>query len=189
MCIAPPHGKHGKQKHGPSPCNQRLDTTCSLVALERLRQLGAELVYRCPKPQSGGKQADLVLTPLEVVERIAALVPSPRRYDHRLCGVLAPNSPLRAVVTAMAQAVRESPRQAGHRCGLSPISDPPKASMKAAPPSAVPPRIGTHPQVAARPMAGSYRYWAAPEPHWQPTGTSWWLWMPAPRKSGPEGLP
>ena len=26
-------------------------------ALERLRQRGAELVYHCPKPQSGGKQA------------------------------------------------------------------------------------------------------------------------------------
>ena len=29
-------------------------------ALERLRQRGAELVYHCSKPQSGGKQADLV---------------------------------------------------------------------------------------------------------------------------------
>ena len=29
-------------------------------ALERLRQRGAELVYHCPKPQSGGKRGDLV---------------------------------------------------------------------------------------------------------------------------------
>ena len=29
-------------------------------ALDRLRQRGAELVYHCPKPHSGGKQADLV---------------------------------------------------------------------------------------------------------------------------------
>ena len=29
-------------------------------ALDRLRQRGAELVCHCPKPQSGGKQADLV---------------------------------------------------------------------------------------------------------------------------------
>ena len=74
-------------------------------ALERLRQRGAELVYHCPKPQSGGKQADLVLSPLELIERIAALVPPPRTHRHRYYGVLAPNSPLRAVVTAMAQAV------------------------------------------------------------------------------------
>ena len=39
-------------------------------ALERLRQRGAELVYHCPKPQSGGKQADLVLSPLELIERV-----------------------------------------------------------------------------------------------------------------------
>ncbi len=73
-------------------------------ALERLRQRGAELVYHCPKPQSGGKQADLVLSPLELIERIAALVPPPRTHRHRYYGVLAPNAPLRAVVTAMAQA-------------------------------------------------------------------------------------
>ena len=73
-------------------------------ALERLRQRGAELVYHCPKPQSGGKRADLVLTPLELIERIAAPVPPPRTHRHRYYWVLAPNSPLRAVVTAMAQA-------------------------------------------------------------------------------------
>ena len=72
-------------------------------ALERLRQRGAELVYHCPKPQSGGKQADLVLSPLALIERIAALVPPPRTHRHRYYGVLAPNAPLRAVVTAMAQ--------------------------------------------------------------------------------------
>jgi hypothetical protein len=72
-------------------------------ALERLRQRGAELVYHWPKPQSGGKQADLVLSPLELIERIAALVPPPRTHRHRYYGVLAPNAPLRAVVTAMAQ--------------------------------------------------------------------------------------
>ena len=44
-------------------------------ALERLRQRGAELVYHCPKPQSGGRQADLVLSPLELIECIATLVP------------------------------------------------------------------------------------------------------------------
>jgi len=32
----------------------------------------------CPKPQSGGKRANLVLTPLELIERIAALVPPSR---------------------------------------------------------------------------------------------------------------
>ena len=44
-------------------------------ALERLRQRVAELVYHGPKPQSGGRQADLVLSPLELIECIATLVP------------------------------------------------------------------------------------------------------------------
>jgi len=71
--------------------------------MDRLRKQGADLVYHCPKPQSGGKQADLVLTPLELIARIAALVPPSRTHRHRYFGVLAPNSPLRAAVTAMAQ--------------------------------------------------------------------------------------
>ena len=42
------------------------------------------------------------LTPLELSDRIAALVPPPRTHRQRYFGVLAPNSPLRAAATAMA---------------------------------------------------------------------------------------
>ena len=77
----------------------------------RLRKAGTALVYRCAKQHSeptgdkrAGKVAELVLTPLELIDRIAALVPPPRTHRHRYFGVLAPNSPLRAAVTAMAQA-------------------------------------------------------------------------------------
>jgi hypothetical protein len=55
-----------------------------------------------PKPQPGGKCADLSLTPLELIDKIAALVPPPRKHRLRYFGALAPNSPLREVVTAMA---------------------------------------------------------------------------------------
>ncbi len=72
-------------------------------AMERLRQRGADLVYHCPKPQTGGKRGEMVLTPLELIDRIAALVPPPRTHRHQYFGVLAPNSPLRASETAMAQ--------------------------------------------------------------------------------------
>jgi hypothetical protein len=58
-------------------------------ALERLRKAGGELVYRCAKQHSepGGKlngkrgtQADeITLTPLELIDRIAKLVPPPRQ--------------------------------------------------------------------------------------------------------------
>ncbi len=73
-------------------------------ALEHLRQRDAgHLVYHCPKPRPDGP-ADLVLTPLELIDRIAALVPRPRTHRHRYYGVLAPNAPLRAAVTALAPA-------------------------------------------------------------------------------------
>jgi hypothetical protein len=78
-------------------------------AMDRLKQRGADLVYRCGKGHTEPLQSDkysgeLVLTPLALINRIAQLVPPPRTHRHRYYGVLAPNSPLRAAVTAMAQA-------------------------------------------------------------------------------------
>jgi hypothetical protein len=90
-------------------------------ALEHLQQLDADhLVYHSPKPGLDGS-SDLVLTPLELIGKIAALmellairlstikpckslvmVPPPRSHRHRYFGVLAPNSPLRAAVIALA---------------------------------------------------------------------------------------
>jgi hypothetical protein len=52
--------------------------------------------------QSDKYSGELVLTPLELIHRIAQLVPPPRTHRHRYYGVLAPNSPLQAAVTAMA---------------------------------------------------------------------------------------
>jgi Putative transposase len=67
-----------------------------------LHQHDAEhLVYDIPKPRPDGPRA-LVLTPLELLDQIAALVPPPRVHRHRYYGVLAPNAPLRAAVTALA---------------------------------------------------------------------------------------
>jgi Putative transposase len=78
-------------------------------AMERLRKEGKDLMYRCAKqhnePSSdkrGARIDELHLTPLELIERIAALVPPPRTHRHRYFCVLAPNSPLRAGVTALA---------------------------------------------------------------------------------------
>ncbi|MBK7007087.1 MAG: transposase [Burkholderiales bacterium] len=69
-------------------------------AMERLGKAGAALVYRCAKQSSeptsdkrGAKVDELTLTPLELIDRIAALVPPPRTHRHRYFGVLAPNSP------------------------------------------------------------------------------------------------
>jgi hypothetical protein len=90
-------------------------------ALEHLHQRDAEhLVYRNPKPVRGTaprtRPAALVLTPLELITKIAALVPPPRVHRHRYYGVLAPNASLRAVVTALAPAaVPPAPTSAATR--------------------------------------------------------------------------
>jgi hypothetical protein len=71
-------------------------------ALDRLRELDPErLLYESTKPGPGGN-GSLLLTPLELLDRLAALVPPPRIHRHRYFGVLAPNSPLRTAVTALA---------------------------------------------------------------------------------------
>jgi len=83
---------------------ERLLRYCArpVFALERLRQIDPEhLVYESIKPGPGGS-VSLLLTPLELIDRLAALIPPPRRHRHRYYGVLAPNAPLREVVTAMA---------------------------------------------------------------------------------------
>jgi len=81
-------------------------------ALDHLHQHDAEpLLYLCPKPRPGRPRA-LVLTPLELIDRIAALVPPPRTHRHRYYGVLAPNAPLRAAVTALAPLPTPAPAAA-----------------------------------------------------------------------------
>ncbi|PSQ91035.1 MAG: hypothetical protein BRD57_05445, partial [Proteobacteria bacterium SW_6_67_9] len=52
-----------------------------------------------PRPDVCG---ELTLSPPELIERVAALVPPPRRHRLRYYGVLVPNAWLRPAVTAMA---------------------------------------------------------------------------------------
>jgi len=102
-------------------------------AMERLRKAGAALVYRCAKQHSeptgdkrGAKVDELELSPLELINRIAALVPPPRTHRHRYFGVLAPNSPLRAAAVAMAAPALQAPAQTGQTVQTQPDSAPPK---------------------------------------------------------------
>ena len=62
---------------------------------------GAQLRYRLAKPGPQG-QTVLLLRPTEFLDRIAALIPPPRKHRHRYFGVLAPNAPWRETVTARA---------------------------------------------------------------------------------------
>lgn len=117
-------------------------------AMDRLRKEGAGLVYRCAKQRSeptrdkrAAKADELHLTPLELIDRIAALVPAPRTHRHRYFGVLAANWPLRAAevavaVTAPTQATPAPPAQTGTgtgtgRPGVVPQGNsvPPKRSL------------------------------------------------------------
>ena len=59
------------------------------------------ITYSLRKPTMDGR-TELVLTPLELLDRLAHLVTPPRVHKHRYCGVLAPNAKLRAAVTASA---------------------------------------------------------------------------------------
>jgi len=77
-------------------------------ALERLERIDEQhVIYRLPRPQQDGTTA-LSLTPLELIDRLAALIPPPRLHRHRYHGVLAPNSPSRGAASAYA---REPPTE------------------------------------------------------------------------------
>jgi hypothetical protein len=84
---------------------ERLLRYCArpIFASERLQWLEKDqrLVYRLPKSRPDG-QAVLYLTPLEFLDKLAVLIPPPRKHRHRYHGVLAPNAPLRQAVTAYA---------------------------------------------------------------------------------------
>jgi hypothetical protein len=93
-------------------------------ALERLELLDAErVVYRLPKPQRDGTTA-LSLTPLELIDHLAALIPPPRRHRHRYHGVLAPNSPLRAAAVVLGRDLTDDPSASAELPAPSPAPAP-----------------------------------------------------------------
>ena len=73
---------------------------------------GAQARYRLPWAALAGhkrgqeRSIELRLSASEFLDRIAALIPPPRKHRHRYFGVLAPNSPWRAQVTAGSKAPR-----------------------------------------------------------------------------------
>uniref|UniRef100_UPI0002D9D72B IS91 family transposase n=1 Tax=Thiorhodovibrio frisius TaxID=631362 RepID=UPI0002D9D72B len=66
------------------------------------------ILLRLPKPQRNGITA-LTLTPLELIDHLAALIPLPRRHRHRYHGVLAPNAPLRAAAVVLGRDLTDDP--------------------------------------------------------------------------------
>lgn len=56
------------------------------------------------------------------MDRLTALIPPPRRHRHRYYGVLAPSSPLRPAVTALAAAPKPPPAEVDAVAQESPLS-------------------------------------------------------------------
>jgi len=109
-------------------------------ALERLYAPGgivslsspeSTLVYRLPKPAPDGR-TELLLSPLQLLERLARFIPPPRVHRHRYHGVLAPNAKLRAAVTCIGRPEAETrsaplaarPRATSSSIRLRPSSPP-----------------------------------------------------------------
>jgi hypothetical protein len=79
-------------------------TARGAVVLERLEEAAhGDLVYTFTKPWSDGTTG-IRLSPLELLEKLAALVPLPRVHLVRSAGCLAPHSKLR-------EAIIPTPRQ------------------------------------------------------------------------------
>ena len=117
VCIA------ASDRHG----RERLLRYCARppFAAERLEELDAHrLIYHLPKPGSDGR-TQLILSPLDLIQRVAALIPPPRVHRHRYYGVLAPNAPLRAAVTALApEAIAAQPLPPVETSGDEPAETP-----------------------------------------------------------------
>jgi hypothetical protein len=90
-------------------------TARGAVPLKRLEQdANGDLIYTFTKPWSDGTSG-IKLSPLKLLEKLAALVPPPRVHQVRYGGCLAPHSKLRSAITP-------TPRQQGMQEEASPVS-------------------------------------------------------------------
>jgi hypothetical protein len=101
---------------------QRGDEHSSRAAVRRppggivsLSSPESKLVYRLPKPAPDGR-TELVLSPLQHLERLVRFIPAPRVHRHRYHGVLAPNA--RAWVALAATEVRHKPHAQAPECPM-----------------------------------------------------------------------
>ncbi len=102
------------------------------LAAGRLGRLNADtLVYRLRRSRSDGR-TEILLSPLEFLERVVDLLAPPRKHRHRYCGVLAPGAKLHRAVTATAGpagTVLQALDRARAAMGLTEVTAPrPKAS-------------------------------------------------------------
>jgi hypothetical protein len=79
---------------------RRPKTLLVVVELHEVGLVGGR--GRTRKSSRPGASGVIELTPFEFLDRLAALIPPPRRHRHRYHGVFALNHPLRPAVTAVA---------------------------------------------------------------------------------------
>ena len=95
----------------PAIANDKPDTgmyRCKLLRTERLkRNRAGDVVLQLKTPYQDGT-THIVMSPLEFMQRLTALIPRPRLHLRRFHGVLAPNAKLRP------QIIPSSERQAGN---------------------------------------------------------------------------
>ena len=115
------------------------------LALERLHAVAgpasldsaqARLLYRFSEPDLLGRTA-LVLSPLELLERLSRLIPPPHIHRHRYHGALAPHARLRAAVVAIRRE-EAPPEEAAEERAATLATPAPPASPALPPPPASP---------------------------------------------------
>ena len=83
----------------PGTSHRRERIRYTLPRHKRGNWVGPGRTRKSTRPAASGV---IELTPFEFLDRLAALIPPPRRHRHRYHGVFAPNHPLRPAVTALA---------------------------------------------------------------------------------------
>ena len=82
---------------------------CPAIANERLKRNSAGQVVLQLKSAYKDITTPVVMSPLEFMQRLAALVPRPRLHLIRFHGVLAPNAKLRAAIVPPPRTARTQP--------------------------------------------------------------------------------
>jgi hypothetical protein len=111
------------------------------LAIERLEPLpDGRLLYRFKRPWRNGT-THIVLSPLELIEKLAALVPRPQSHLVRYHGILAPAAKWRTGIVPQAAAAvppkRDSDSVSRHAC--RPASSPPASPVPVATSAPSPP--------------------------------------------------
>ncbi|MGH8095642.1 MAG: transposase [Chthoniobacterales bacterium] len=97
------------------PRLERLASYCARppIAMERLEALpDGRLLYRFKRPWRDGT-THIVMDPLELLEKLSALVPAPRAHLTRYAGVFAPAAKWRPLIVPQSPAESAAPQAAG----------------------------------------------------------------------------